>query len=240
MVKIGVALSGCDLGGVSAYRVLEKLCEHGFELAMISTCCTPSLTALPYAYGCKKCEKLARRFLRDCKTSDLDSAITALSADFAVRGKKKSVPLAVNSVNVLDGKIITFTNDYRFETDRLSTFALRDTYDALSASISLVDGLSSYRYKDARLCDFSIWYGCPVYPLRMAGLACVVSVAFLPEKPRTLYEALGTRMIEATAPAADVHIKIVFPPDLTLEQYVDIATEEIEKCMDEIYRCTLP
>lgn len=233
-MKIGVALSGCDIGGISAHSVLEELAVQGLEIAMISSCCIPSVPALLYAYGCDEIDKHARQFLHDMQALHMDTAIGNLSADFPLGHPRGRVPLAINAVNVSDGKIITFTNDYAFHTDRLTTFQMDSAYNSLSSTISLEVGPGCYSYNGCSLCDFCVWYGCPVYPLKMAGLERIISIAFLPQLPCTPYEVLVGHMLEATAGAADLHIPIDFPKAAELPEYIEIATRKVKSRIDEI------
>lgn len=234
-MKIGVAFSGCDIGGTSAWHVLRELSDMGLEIGMVSACCTPAVTSLLYAQGCEDSamQRLSEAFLRDCRELDMDSAVANLSADFKP-GPNPRTSLAINAVNVSDGKIITFTDDYSLKSSNLKTFGLDDPYDALSATISLLDGLGSYRYEDCRLCDFCCWYGCPVHPLKLAGLQKIISIAFLPKSPKSPYEVLVKQMISASSSRADLHIPIEFGGDLPLEQYIEIASGEIKNRSDQI------
>lgn len=240
-MKIGVALAGCDIGGVSAWRVLRELEEQGFDIGMVSACCLPAATSLLYARGCGDTEmrKLSEAFLRDTRSSDIDFAIANLSAAFR-DGEGETVPLAINAVNVSDGGIVTFTDDYSLRCGNLKTFPIGDPYDVLSATISLMDGLGSYRYKGHKLCDFSCWYGCAIQPLKLAGLQKTVSVAFLPRFPKSPYEVLVKQMIGSTASLADIHIPIEFKNhDLSFEQYEEIAADKIKKRASQIFFKTL-
>lgn len=240
-MKIGVALSGCDIGGVCAWSALRALEEQGLDIGMISACCIPAVTSLLYARGCeeKVMQKYSSVFLSDARESDVDYAIANLSANCRA-GRGRQIPLAVNAVNVSDGRIITFTDDYSIKGGNIRTFGIEDPYDALSATISLMDGLGSYRYKDCRLCDFCCWYGCPVHPLKLAGLQKTVSISFLPALPKTPYEVLVKQMITVNSSSADIHIPIEFSGSgLSFEQYEEITTGKIKSCADKILLKTL-
>lgn len=242
-MKIGVALSGCDLGGVSAWKALSELAAQGFDIGMISASCMPATTALLYANGCAEAvmTKLSEDFLSDARESDIDFAIANLSARFR-EGKKeeKRAPLCINAVDVSDGEIVVFTGDCSLCGGNLKTFSDAEPYDMLSATVSLVDGLGSYLYEGRKLCDFCCWYGCPVHQLRLAGMEKIISVAFLPAKPKTPYEALSKRMISGLGSPADIHIQIEFEDKAQeFEEYAEIATSAIKNCMNEIALKTL-
>lgn len=237
-MKIGVALSGCDIGGVCGYRVLKRLEAMGFEIEMVSTCCLASAMALAYGCGLEahKADLTAAAFLQAAREENMDAAIAAVDSILPPGRLAQCKALAVNAVQVESGKVFTFTNAFRLKSERLCTLPLRDGYDALSATISTLDGLASYRYRGLRLCDYSAWYGCPLYPLRMSGIPRVLSISFLPLAPSTPYEILVRQTTLATAGAADVHISVEFPAgELLLEEYDEIAAERLESFINQLY-----
>lgn len=242
-MKIGVALSGCDIGGVSAWAVLSELESQGFDIGMISASCVPATTALLYANGYTETvmKKLSELFLKDARESDIDFAIANLSAKFRKSNEaKKSTPLCINAVDVSDGEIVAFSEDHSLCGENLRIFPAAEPYDMLSATVSLVDGLGSYLYEGRRLCDFCCWYGCPVHQLRLAGMEKIISVAFVPEKPKTPYEALSKRMISGVKCSADIHIVIEFEDkELSFDEYAKIAAQSIKNHMNEIALKTL-
>lgn len=237
-MKIGVALSGCDIGGVSAYHVLKLLEKKGFSIQMVSACCMPSVTALCHGCGLKKArtDRLAAQFLDNAGKQNLDAAIAAAS-DLLPGGKlARNKSLAINAVNIADGKVVTFTNGFSLDTGTLKTVPLDDAYDALSSTINMLDGLRSYQYNGLKLCDFSVWYGCPLYPLKMGGISRTISIAFLPKEPKTPYEILVRQGTLANCRSAGLHISIEFPAGLTtLADYEEIASCKIESCMNDLY-----
>ncbi|MDR2933656.1 MAG: hypothetical protein LBV27_11200, partial [Oscillospiraceae bacterium] len=207
-MKIGVALSGCDAGGLSAYTVLEYLEDRGYDIEMVSASCVPVAAAMMYTCGfdAQRAQKSTAAFFNKFHTSDTDSVIDAISQNFTRDELKNNKKAAVNAVNVTDGRIITFTNAFSLDTQKIRSYPLDDAYDALSATISPMDGLGSYRYKDTKLCDFSVWYGCPLFPLKMSGIEKIVSIAFLPAVPDTPYEVLVKQVTESNAQTADAHV----------------------------------
>lgn len=240
-MKIGVALSGCDIGGISAWVALKELASQGFEIGMISASCVPAAAALPYVNGYPDdaMTRLSETFLQDTRESDIDFAIANLSARLCEIPQKR-IPLCVNAVDVSDGGIVAFTDDYALCGDNLTTFSGAAPYDMLSATVSLMDGLGCYLYEGRRLCDFCCWYGSPVHQLRLAGMEKIISAAFLPEKPKTPYEALAKRLILSADCPADVHIAIEFEEkQQSFAEYAEIATCSIKNCIKEISLKTL-
>lgn len=235
IVKIGVAFSGCDIGGLGAYEVLRALEEHGLEIGMVSACGLPSVTSLLYAlgWGGAACRELGEKFLRNAREIDLDMAVAEFAAETPLHRLETKIPYVMSSACVSDGRICAFTNLRRAATDRLLTFPLEDAYDALSATISPVEGLASYEYEGCRLCDFAVWYGSPVYPLKMAALDRVLAVSFLPRSPQTPYEALVKQRITASSKLADLHIPIE-PERADYAGYIDQAAEAVRERIEEI------
>lgn len=241
IVRIGVAFSGCDIGGICAWSILKELEAQGFDIGMISACCVPAIASLLYSHGCDEAvmEELSSIFLDDARSIDIDYAVANISASFREGGGKK-IPLAINSVNVSDGTIVTFTDDYVLKSSRLRTFGIEDVYDPLSATISLMDGLGSYKFENLKLCDFCCWYGCPVHQLKLAGFDKIISVAFLPKFPKTPYEALVKNMISSTCASSVIHIPIEFASrELALSDYIEISTDKIKSCANQILLKTL-
>lgn len=234
-MKIGVALSGCDIGGVGAYGALRELEAQGFEIGMISACGIPAIPAMLYAYGYgpQSFERAAGEFLKTNQESDMDMAVAELAAKLSLRQTGGLVPLAVNTVNISDGKICAFSGSDLLRTSGLCTFPLEDAYDALSATISPADGLTSYEYQGCKLCDFCVWYGQPVQPLRLAGLEKILSLTFVPRSPGTPYQGMVKQKISATANLCDLHIPIELEGPATLEQYIKIATTETKSCIKD-------
>jgi len=239
-LKIGVALSGCDVGGICAWKILNELESYGFEIGMVSACCVPAMAALLYTSECGEAEMeaLSDKFLKDAGESDLDFAVMNFSSAFR-RGGGKRIPAAISAVNIADGGVITFTDDYSLEAGNIKTVKMCDTYDMISATVSFMGGLSSYRYDGGRLCDYSCWYGCPVHPLKLAGLTKILSLAYLPKTPETPYEKLVKQMVRSGGNSADIHIITEFEKNLMLGEYCEIALSRLGASADKIILNTL-
>lgn len=233
-MKIGIALSGCDAGGLCAFHVLRLLEEKGFTIEMVSCCGISSVTALLYGVGdVDRAERIGSDFWKRMRTENLDNAIEAASEQLPSSLLRENDRLAVSAVNVEDGKVIAFTNAFSLDSERLCTLPLTDAYDTLSATVSPLDGLTSYRLDSMRLCDYSVWYGCPLYPLKMSGISRTVSISFLPERPETPYTVMTGKNVGTTAAAADIHIPILFPSSLsTRDEQIDFAANKIKSCIN--------
>jgi hypothetical protein len=228
-MKIGVALSGCDMGGLCAYHILERLEGMGFNAGLISCCCVPSVGAMLHSGGVDPgmAERLLSEFLAGAR-EDMDAAVARLAGEVPILSMARCRRLALSAVHVEDGRIVTFTNAYSLDTERLRTTPLLDPYDALSATMSMPSGTgdSGGRF---RLCDYSSWYGSPMYPLKMSGIAKTLSISFLPALPATPYEALTRKAIlESDQPR--VHIVLEFPRGVaSLDEYKELAMAGFER-----------
>lgn len=235
-MKIGVALSGCDVGGICAFKILSRLASYGFEIGLLSACCVPAAAALLYAGGCdgETMQRLSESFFNDARGFDMDFAIANFSAAYKP-GKGTRIPVAISAVDVEDGGVVTFTDHYALETGNIKTAKMCDTYDMLSAAVSFAGGLGSYRYGGRRLCDYSCWYGCPIHPLRLAGFTKIISLSYLPKQPENPYEALVKRMTASNSAAADIHISTEFDGSLpAFEDYLETALTAFSSRADEI------
>jgi hypothetical protein len=236
IMKIGVALSGCHPGGASAYRVLCGLEEKGFDIEMVSCCCTPAVTALLHGSGEEeRADKIMRTFAEKTRLENLDSAIAAAAALLPASLLTKNRKTAVNAVHVADGTVVTFTNGFSLASQKIHTLPLEDAYAILSATVSPLDGQGCYRQGDLCLCDYAVWYGSPLYPLRMNGISRIVSIAFLPQIPQKPYEVLVKQHIESSARAAEIHIPIEFPAEISSpDEMTDYAAAQVESCLNDI------
>lgn len=241
-MKIGVALSGCDIGGVCAAGVLHWLQKEGIRINMISASGTASPATLLFCcgFGIRQRDVLLKEFLEEYRGIDLDSAIASLSARLSPEMLGQVAGLVIASTNLPDGKVAAFTNDFTFETETLVTIPLLEPYDALSASIGAVDGLGYYPYQGFTLCDYSVRYGCPIFPLHLAGCDKVLSFSFLPQIPGTAYEVLIHRRIQETGADADLHMALPLPSTSELPQdfaeYQQGAISVLENCRNDLLR----
>lgn len=238
-MKIGVALSGCDIGGVSAYILLHRLREDGLDPGLISASGLAAVGALLFTYGfdVEDCRMHADTFIKTCGEEDLDSAIAQLSDTLHPRILAEIQGLSVSAINITDGKIITFTNDFCFATDTLRTYPIQDVYDMLSATVGGAQGLASYALAGDKLSDYSVRYGHPIYPLQMFGMKNIFSYSFMPLVPQSGYDILLGQKLEQRPVGAEVHTRLRFAPlslESTAMQYEDIAISEFESCKNII------
>lgn len=238
-MKIGVALSGCGIGGVGAWDVLCQLNRQGFDIAAVSASGLPAIGAILYSLGFseKKSHHILGKFIGDCKRYDLDTAIEKLVEKIHPHLTLR-LPLSINSVNVADGKICAFASGGELHTSKLDIFPLEiaELYDVLSATISPADGMGCYSYKSLKLCDFSTLYGVPVYPLYMAGVSRVVSVAFVPVEPQSMYESTVRQKLVDDPSCADISITVESGVDeQKMADLTTAATEKVRDCIEDIY-----
>jgi hypothetical protein len=235
-MKIGVALSGCHPGGVVAYHVLRELEDKGFAIEMVSCCCTPAVTALLHGSGEEElANNILATFVEKTRLENLDSAIAAAAELLPASLLKKNHKTAVSAAHVADGAVVTFTNRYALTSQKIHTLPLENAYDILSATVSPMDGHGCYLQGGLCLCDYAVWYGAPLYPLRMNGISRIVSLAFLPEVPQTPYEVLVKQQIESSVRAAEIHIPIEFPAAISSpDEMTAYATAQVERSLNNI------
>lgn len=233
-MKIGVALSGCDIGGVGAHHVLDSIRGHGLDIAMISCCCLPAVTALAYAYGYTQAsaDKLAARFLQDAREHDLDMAVGNIAASLTLRKERKRAGIVLNAADLTGGGALLFTDDLELDAANLRTIPLDDAYDALSATVSGVRGLCSYKLGGHALCNYSAQYGNPVAPLRMLGYK-VLCVSFLPRTPGIAYEAVLKRAVLSSAGLCDLFVPVEFDGELPLDACIGLAVATLGRGLRE-------
>jgi len=218
-MKVGVALSGCDMGGICAHRVLEEIERQGYEIAMVSACSIPAAAALFWSarLAPEKADGMAKRFLYDAARTYLDTALATLADTLAREKPKQRRPICVAACNLPDGRMVVFTDSFSLSSDTFSALPLQDPYDMLSATVSGTAGLGSYAFGEYRLCDYSARYGCPIAPLRLCGLSRVMSISFLPQIPAGAYEASLLQSLGRACSAADLHLPIILPQDANYE-----------------------
>lgn len=239
-VKIGVALSGCDIGGVSAHYILRRLRDAGVQIDMISVSGTPSAAALLFATGQDPPanEATLAQFLLERRRSGFNAAVSVFSARLTPQRLRCLRGLVVCALNILDGKAVAFTNDFAYQTDTLRTFPLTECYDALGAALGAVDSPDDRAYCGCKLCDGCVRHGCPFYPLHMCGCDRILSFAFLPAIPANGYDVSIIEAVRRTGAGADVHVEIPFAgaENESLADYHKIAASKLESCMNRIYR----
>ena len=240
-MKIGIALSGCDWSGLAAYHLLGQMQESGVRISAVSSCCVPSLTALLWAAGAEYAaiHRRAQQFLAKVLRREVDEALTAFCDASPLAAGQFVLPIALNAVNIPDGKRVVFTNTGLRNNENLTTFELDNARDSCRAALSLADGLASYHYRDCRLCDYAVWHGIPCRALRQMGADKIVSVSFEPKYPRTPYEVLVKQTVRKSSRAADIHIPIeVAGSRQSMEEYAAICDNVLARTLKKIIRKT--
>ncbi len=233
-MKLGVALSGCGMGGICAHRVLEEVERQGYEIAMVAASSIPAAAALSWSARLKpeKIDLMAKRFLKDVARWDLDTALAVMAETLAKVKSKQRRPVCVTSCNLTDGRMVVFTDSFSLNSDTFSALPLQEPYDMLSATVSGTAGLGSYTLGEYRLCDYSARYGCPVAPLRLCGLSRVLSISFLPAVPTGAYEAALLQSLGQACPAVDLHLPIILPQDADFEGCVRHSVKLLREALE--------
>lgn len=226
------------MAGIAAYTALQRLTKEGLFIEMVSVCGVATATAMLYACGCTDplYHQTATEFLEHLQATDIDTAIAKFAHHLPLSRWKRKIPLIVNSVNVSDGTICAFCDRSAASTSRLQAVPLNDCYDVLSATIGPMDGLASYPYAGYALCDFSVWYGAPVYAPKMMGIDRMISIAFVPKSPQTPYEVLVKQRIAASISLSDASVMVELEKgDRDLAQYIQAVNDTLSESMQELY-----
>lgn len=174
-MKIGLACSGSGPGARYAYIVAEELNILSLSPAMIS--CT-SLSAAPmllWNCGLPVNEIEARMnalFQKKESAQALSCFCTGLPCI-------RRCDFALNSVDLQTGTVVAWADGLHSKAGNLKVKPLKGSEKkALSASMKPWYGKGTEPLGKFQLCDFSARYGCPLFPLKMAGMERILSVVF--------------------------------------------------------------
>lgn len=232
-MKIGVALSGSGIGGVAAYEVVRQVAALGLETGVYSACGLSALSMLCYMKGPVRAEK---RLARLCgELSDRTRAKRALKLARRFAGGLSDVPypVAVSCVDLSTGLPVIFSNVLPQSRDVIPVSDTK-TADILKASLHPLESPCSQMWEGMELCDFTMKYGCPILPVRMAGLR-VLSVSFEDRSARTAQDLAARELVERTRTLADYSISIRVNPGRELYYYVREVRSAFSKHKAELY-----
>lgn len=237
-MKTGVALSGCDIGGVAAFAVLEGLERMGIRPTMVSACSIAAISSWLYCSGFpeKSNERLINRFLSQYRRKGIDGALLQFSKSLTGRNYPIRAQFTINCVSLSDQKIVTFTNDFSVTASNLETRRFDDPYFPLSATVNANSPFSSTVFERDGLCDYCASFGAPVYPLLMCGMEKIISISFLPKSPKTAYELLVRQAIQAGRSLEHSCIELYFEPEeADIQAYNRQALEQLKSAEERLY-----
>lgn len=177
-MKIGLACAGGGPGARYAYMLARELEALSLCPEMVSCASLPAAPMLLWSRG--------------VPLDQIEARITAfLSAKKSGRGLARlcaSLPgpkrcrLALNSADQDTGVTVIWADGIGSDAWNLKVYPLEGMEKtALRAAVS-PHFLSPENLDGMRLCDFSARYGCPFFPLKMAGMERILSVVFSGEK----------------------------------------------------------
>lgn len=227
MTKIGLACAGGGTGAEYAYLLLEELKAAAVPVEMVS--CT-SLAAVPlllYTYGFTPPEidrEMARlkrgKSSRPCRPQ-------------IFRDRVAGCRIAVSGVDAETGVTAIRADGLRSDARNLKIYPLYGhENEALRETLSPWGGLEPAFLEGMRLCDFSARYGCPFFPLKMAGMERLFSVVFAGggDPAQTAGESLAV----LTGKNADVHLTLRLPPRDPAGQLRRIIQEKIPELYQKL------
>lgn len=213
-MKIGLACSGSGLGACEAYVLAQTLEAMSLHPEMIS--CT-SLSAAPlllWSRGVAQREaqcRIKHLIEGDKTTEDLQLFCAQLPAQQRCR-------LAINSVDCETGGAVIWA-------DGLSSSAWNWQIHPLCGAEVLalqcsMDAAHTRGCKNGNhLIDFSCRYGCPFFPLRMAGAERILSVTFTGgHRPA---DAAGECLCALTGKYAHLHYSLRVSPENSAQEIRD-------------------
>lgn len=176
-MKIGVAVSGSGAGSGAAYSLADELRRQGVEISMLSACSLAAVSLLLWSRG-----------LEDSETDELMTLFAQAQspacaiAEFERMGVFRGKPrceLAVSGVDVSTGVTVIYCDRLRSDAHNLIVLPLSgNERAALASTVSPYHASEPFPTSGMRLCDFSVRYGCPFFPLKMAGMERLLAVSF--------------------------------------------------------------
>lgn len=202
-MKIGVAFSGSGIGAPWSHIFAEELHSCAVPIKMLSA---TSLAAVPVFLWSKGCtgeeiqlwmQKILQAPALACKQL-VQSELIKNPYEF---------PVTMSSVDILSGISVLYADGLQADAWNLKVHPLTGNEEnALAAAVSPYRGLEPPIVDKMKLCDFSMRYGCPFFPLKMAGIERILSVSF--PGGNMPVQAAGDNMVALTGRNADLHLSI--------------------------------
>ena len=176
-MKLGLAFSGSGESAANAHCFVEELEAGGLPLGMLSASSLAALPAFLWARGfaAAQVEALMEDFFH-ARTPR--GGLARLERAGALAGSCK-LPVALCSVDVETGVAAIFCDSLRSDAWNLKVYPLAgNERAALGAALCPYGESPPQRWAQLRLCDFAARYGCPFFPLRMAGMEKLLAASF--------------------------------------------------------------
>ncbi|MCI8755609.1 MAG: hypothetical protein HFG18_03340 [Oscillospiraceae bacterium] len=178
-MKIGLACSGCGPGAQYAYILAEELTYLSLGPEMISCNSLPAAPMLLWSRGLPT-DEIKKRTDRLFQEKESNQALSCFCTGLPCIQR---CALALNSVDLQTGTVVTWADGLHSKAGNLKVKPLRGAEKkALSAAMKPWYGKGTEKLGKFQLCDFSARYGCPLFPLKMAGMERILSVVFTGQK----------------------------------------------------------
>lgn len=214
-MKIGVAFCGSGASAALAHVFADELRACAVPIEMLSVTSFTTVPILLWSKGIPASDidnwmEIIKENPEQGYDKLAQSELLARPSDYAV---------AVSSVDISSGVTILYTDKLHANAWNLKVLPLTgNERQALLASVSPFGGLEPLDMDKMKLCDFTVRYGCPYFPLKMAGIERILSVNFaggdLP------LQTAGDNMAALTGRNADLHFTIHPKPSENTESYI--------------------
>ncbi len=202
-MKIGIAFSGSGAGAPWSHIFAEELRSCAVPIEMLSATSLAAVPVLLWSRGCSNEE--IRLWMQDI-LQDSAHGCRQLAQSELIK-KPDGYSVAISSVDILSGVSVLYSDELQADAWNLKVHPLAGNEDyALMSAVSPFGGMEPPIVDEMKLCDFSMRYGCPFFPLKMAGIERILSVSFSGgDMP---VQAAGDNMSALTGRNADLHFSI--------------------------------
>lgn len=176
-MKIGVAFSGSGAGAAAANVFADELLKRSVAVDMLSATSLAAVPSLLWSRGAGPEE------LEELMTLFSASQTPQLGLRQLDRMRMFRAPavcdLAVSCVDASTGITVIYSDTLHSDAWNLKVLPLSGNEPAaLACALSPYRDSEPFVREGMRLCDFSVRYGCPFFPLKMAGMERILSVSF--------------------------------------------------------------
>lgn len=207
-MKIGLACAGSGPGAGNAHVLAGALEALSICPEMISCASLSSAPMLLWSRGLEL-EEIGKRV---GALLDSPNARKGLRRFCGTLPEKRRCALALCSMDLETGVTVVWADGLRSDAWNLKVLPLQGAErKALQSVVSPYLSLEPGKWDSLRLCDFSARYGCPLPPLKMAGMERVVSVVFAGASDPAGIASESLSIL--TGKNADLHYTLRLPGD---------------------------
>lgn len=202
-MKIGVAFSGSGVGAPWSHIFAEELHSCAVPIQMLSATSLAAVPVLLWSKGCSGEE--IQQWMQKILLAPALGCKQLVQSELIK--KPCEYPVAMSSVDILSGISVLYADGLQADAWNLKVHALTGNEDcALTSAVSPYGGMEPPIVDKMKLCDFSLRYGCPFFPLKMAGIERILSVSF--PGGNMPVQAAGDNMSALTGRNAELHLSI--------------------------------